>query len=488
MVEDKELKRGLSLPMAIFIIIGMVIGASIWVNPAAYLIRTGPAIFLAYIIAVIPAIFIAYLAAYLGSAFPVAGGTYVITSRLTGGFGGFMSVWMIILAVGSTLAYLGTTFGVFIGQAIGIDDNSLLWFSILIGILVLVFFYFLNWIKIEVSGLIELIITIFGDILVMLIFIIAAIPVFDPTNFVPFLPLGFGPVLFAALTFYFSYVGFTLILDVAGEVKNPKKTIPKALLFSIIFLVAIYTIQALMVAGVQNYTNPVGTVIELILQGGFLPQGMVFFMAILIAIAIASTIHPSYMAFSRDILMIGREHLFPKVFSKVHKKHKTPVPALTLLFIVGIIFLLTFIPILSPIYGVETSAVLLSAVVGVVVLILQIPVSIGAIILPKRFPEWHEKAGFKPSLRALRVMGIIGAITSIIFILLLFTDPDAGLIVSLIVFPFAGIGALLYLIRKISLNKLGIDLKQIMSKLPESVSLDEGVPSKVERLANEKEE
>jgi APA family basic amino acid/polyamine antiporter len=92
MVEDKELKRGLSLPMAIFIIIGMVIGASIWVNPAAYLNRTGPAIFLAYIIAVIPAIFIAYLSAYLGSAFPVAGGTYVITSRLTGGFGGFMSV------------------------------------------------------------------------------------------------------------------------------------------------------------------------------------------------------------------------------------------------------------------------------------------------------------------------------------------------------------------------------------------------------------
>jgi len=85
-------------------------------------------------------------------------------------------------------------------------------------------------------------------------------------------------------------------------------------------------------------------------------------------------------------------------------------------------------------------------------------------------------------------MGIIGAITSLIFVLLLFTDPDAGLIVSLIVFPFAGIGAVLYLIRKINLKKLGIDLKQIMSKLPESVSLDEGVPSKVERLAHEKEE
>ncbi len=61
MVEDKELKRGLNLPMAIFIIVGMVIGASIWVNPATYLSQTGPAMFLSYLIAVIPAIFVAYL-------------------------------------------------------------------------------------------------------------------------------------------------------------------------------------------------------------------------------------------------------------------------------------------------------------------------------------------------------------------------------------------------------------------------------------------
>ena len=104
MVEDKELKRGLNLPMAVFIIVGMVIGSSIWISPAAYLSITGPAIFIAYLIAVIPAVFVAFISAYLGSAFPVSGGSYVITSRITGGFGGFMVVWLIILAVGSTLA------------------------------------------------------------------------------------------------------------------------------------------------------------------------------------------------------------------------------------------------------------------------------------------------------------------------------------------------------------------------------------------------
>ena len=486
-MEDQELKRGLNLPMAIFIIIGMVIGASIWVNPAAYLAETGPGMFLAYIIAVIPAIFVAYISAYLGSAFPVAGGSYVITSRITGAFGGFMAVWLIILAVGSTLAYLAATLGVFLAQAFLIPAESEMLFVMVIGVVVLIAFYLLNWIKIEVSGLIELIITLFGDILVMVIFIIAAIPAFNPSNFSNLFPLGISPVLFASLIFFFSYIGFTLILDVAGEVKNPKKNIPRALLISIITLTVLYTIQALMVAGVQQWDSPVGTVIELILTGGLLPQGFVVFIAILIAVAIASTLHPSYMAYSRDIMMIGREELFPKKLSLLHKKYKTPIPALTLLFIVGLIFLLTFIPILGPVYSIETAAALMSGVVAVVVLIIQVPLCIAAITFKKKFPELHENAGFKPSSGAIKVMGILGAIFSALFLLLLLADPDAGLIISLVVFPFAGVGAVVYLIRSSQLKKRGIDFKAMVKKIPESVSFDEGVPSKIERLATEKE-
>ena len=487
MVEDKELKRGLNLPMAVFIIVGMVIGSSIWISPAAYLSITGPAIFIAYLIAVIPAVFVAFISAYLGSAFPVSGGSYVITSRITGGFGGFMVVWLIILAVGSTLAYLAATFGVFLAQAFLIPAESEMLFVIIVGVIVLFAFYMLNWIKIELSGLIELIITIFGDIMVMIIFIIAAIPAFNPSNFTNLFPLGVSPILFSALVFFFSYIGFTLILDVAGEVKNPKKNIPRALLISLITLTALYTVQAIMVAGVHQWDIPIGTVVELIITGGLLPQGAVVFITILIALAIASTIHPSYMAYSRDIMMSSREHLFPAKFARVHEKHKTPIPALTLLFVVGLVFLVTFIPLLTPLAGsIEVAATLLSAVVAVVVLIIQIPLCIGAIGFKKKFPELHENAGFKPSSRALKIMGILGSVFSALFLLLLLADPDAGLIVSLVVFPFAGIGAILYLFRSRKLKSKGIDIKGMMKKIPESVSHDEGVPSKVERLATEK--
>ena len=109
---------------------------------------------------------------------------------------------------------------------------------------------------------------------------------------------------------------------------------------------------------------------------------------------------------------------------------------------------------------------------GVVVLILQIPLCIAAIRLNTKYPELHENSGFKPSLKSIKIMGILGALSSLVFILLLFTDPDAGLIISLIVFPYALIGIVLYFIRKAMLKKRGIDLDEVVNKWPEEIVFD----------------
>jgi APA family basic amino acid/polyamine antiporter len=488
MAEDKELKRGLNLPMAIFIIVGLVIGSSIWVSPAAYLSRTGPAIFLVYILAVIPGIFVAYCCAYIGSALPVGGGSYMVSSRLTGKFLGFITAWMIILGVCAALASMAALFSLFIAEILLIPVADRLFFVLVLSTLILVGFYLLNILHVEISGLIEIIIVLVGDILVMIIFIVAAAPHFNPGNFVPLFPLGFTPILFAALIFFYSYAGFTMILDVAGEVKNPKKNIPRSILVSIIILTFLYALQALMVAGIHPWNKEVGTVTEIILISGILPPEVLIFITILIAVAIASTIHPLFLAYSRDFLMAGRDEFFPRKFAKLHSKFKTPIPGLTLLLVVSLIFLFSFIPLLGPEYGIATASVLLSAVTAVTVLLLQIPLCIAAMRIPKKYPELHEKSGFRPNIKTLKVMGILGAISSLIFVLFLFADPDAGLIISLIVFPYLAIGIILYLIRKSTLKKRGLDMNEIVKSWPKEITFEEEIPSKVERLAHEKAE
>jgi APA family basic amino acid/polyamine antiporter len=186
--------------------------------------------------------------------------------------------------------------------------------------------------------------------------------------------------------------------------------------------------------------------------------------------------------------MAGRDELFPKKFAEIHPKYRTPVPGLILLLIVGIIFLITFIPLFGPQFGIATTAVLLSAVTGVVVLILQIPLCIAAIRLHKKFPELHKNSGFKPSIKSIKIMSILGIISSAVFVLLLITDPDAGLIIAVIVFPYTGVGIIIYLIRKAVLKKRGIDLDKVVNSWPEQITFETKPPSKLERLAHEKAE
>jgi amino acid transporter len=183
--------------------------------------------------------------------------------------------------------------------------------------------------------------------------------------------------------------------------------------------------------------------------------------------------------------MASRDEILPKGLAKVSEKYKTPSNSLTLLLGIGILFLIIFIPILCPMVGIGTAGVLLSAVTAVATLILQIPICISAINLKKRFPELHKESGFKPSSKLLKAMGIAGALISLIFVLLLFTDTDAGLLIALIVFPYLGIGIFVYFFRNRSLKKRGVDIDVKLRKFPEEVKVDENMRGKVERLANE---
>jgi len=60
----------------------------------------------------------------------------------------------------------------------------------------------------------------------------------------------------------------------------------------------------------------------------------------------------------------------------------------------------------------------------------------------------------------------------LIFVLLIFTETAAAIIISLPVFPFTVIGVIFYLIRNAMLKKAGIDVKEILKTLPKSASID----------------
>ena len=75
---QETLSRTINLPAAAFLIIGYVVGATIFILPGSLAADAGPAIYIAYLMAAVPAVFACFVMAVIGSAIPASGSLYLI--------------------------------------------------------------------------------------------------------------------------------------------------------------------------------------------------------------------------------------------------------------------------------------------------------------------------------------------------------------------------------------------------------------------------
>ena len=107
-MSNVRLQRKIGLSGAIFLLIGNVIGASIFILPGSLAGIAGPAVFIAYLIALIPAFFNTLVAAQVGGILPVSAADYVFTSTVLHPMLGFLKVWAAMIGAlvgGPILAY-----------------------------------------------------------------------------------------------------------------------------------------------------------------------------------------------------------------------------------------------------------------------------------------------------------------------------------------------------------------------------------------------
>ena len=88
-----RLERKISLSGAVFLLIGNIVGASIFILPGQLAGIAGPAVFIAYLIASVPAIANCLIAAQVGSILPVSAAGYVFSSVVLHPFLGFLKEW-----------------------------------------------------------------------------------------------------------------------------------------------------------------------------------------------------------------------------------------------------------------------------------------------------------------------------------------------------------------------------------------------------------
>jgi amino acid transporter/nucleotide-binding universal stress UspA family protein len=361
-----QLARHLGLFEATMIGVGAMIGAGIFVLTGIATGNAGPAALIAFGLNGVITLFTALSYAELSSAIPEAGGGYSFIKKVMPNSIAFTSGWMLwfayIVACSLYAKGFGSYFMEFTSRYMPAVGNALLkvlgengsvaFMTILVSLL----FISVNIIGTHASGKTENIITL-AKIAVLVVFIIyglkQALSATDVTmaNFKPLFPMGFTGVLAAMGLTFIAFEGYDLIATVSEEVREPEKTIPKAILYSLGITISIYMLVVFVSIGAVPPAEGLSSwqLLGKYQEIGIIRAAQSFMPAFGIVLVLGggvfatlSALNATVLASSRVAFSMGRDWMLPHSLSRIHSQKRTPVLAISisgLLFIAISVFL-----------------------------------------------------------------------------------------------------------------------------------------------------
>ncbi len=160
-------------------------------------------------------------------------------------------------------------------------------------------------------------------VVVALVIIVGAFYV-DTANWHPFVPNGFGGVMAGVSSVFFAYIGFDALSTTAEECKNPQRDLPRAMVYSIIICTVLYILIALVLTGMLSYKeldvrDPLAFVFEKLDLKWF--SGII---AVSAVFAMAGVFLVFQLGQPRIWMVMSRDGLLPKKFSRIHPRYRTP--------------------------------------------------------------------------------------------------------------------------------------------------------------------
>ncbi len=388
--DKKEKKRHLGVFDLTLMSIGTIIGTGVLVLPGVVAATmAGPSEIISFIIAGIASILVVLCYAEFASSVPSEGGSYtyiyVSLGEIFAYVCGLAVVFGYVLAIGviangwsSYLNNILQTFGVVLPKAISTipaNGGVVNLPAILITLLIV---YILSLGTRESKKFNNIVVLV--KISAIAIFIIVGVFYVKPGNWEVFMPFGIGGVFTGASTLFSAYTGFDITASAAEETKNPQKTLPIALISSIVICGIIYIVVSLIVTGIIPYNElnkSDALAYALTFVGQPIPAAILSCGAVF---GLLSIIFANCFGTSRILSALSRDNLLPKFLNKSNSKN-VPITALLIVGFVGA-FLGGFV-------NLEALAHLWT----IVLLFVYSMVSISLIAFRKTNPEF--KRGFK---------------------------------------------------------------------------------------------
>jgi APA family basic amino acid/polyamine antiporter len=361
-----ELKRSLGAWNLVFLGIGCIIGAGIFVRTGnAAALHAGPAVLISYAIAGIVCAFARLCYAELASTLPVSGSAYTYSYATIGEFAAWVMGALLLLEYGlaasvvavgwsgymvSLLGDLGLHIPVELTGPMGhhlqkdgvdvlVNGAPVVFLFNLPAFLVCAALATLLCIGVSESAkfnnaIVAIKVTVLvAFILVGGFIILKNLPTYLP-NWDPFIPaptgkdgeFGWRGILRAASIVFFAYIGFEAVSTAGQEAKDPGKDMPFGIIGSLVACTVIYILVSIVLTLIVPYTSlnvpdPVAVAVD-----AFGPQWAWFAKAVKIGaiIGLTSVILVLMSGQTRIFYTMARDGLLPRVFSRVHPKFRTP--------------------------------------------------------------------------------------------------------------------------------------------------------------------
>ena len=343
-MENKQLQKNLGIAAALSTVVGMVIGGGVFFKPQAVYTLTGGAPglgILAWIIAGIMTITAGLTAAEVSAAIPKTGGMMVYIEEIYGKKLGFLTGWMqTVLFFPATAAAIAVMFG---QQAALLLNNSSLVMPMTIGVILLI--GILNTFGSKTSGAIQTVSTVCKLIPLGLIIVFGFIkgsgdnPIMNPLVAEGIRPMGIiGQLLVAIL---FAYDGWINVGALAGEMKNPGKDLPKAIIGGLSIVMAINVVinlaylWVLPASELAQYASPASIVAEKI----FGPVGGKL-INVGILVSVFGCLNGYLLTGPRIPYTLANQKLLPATFGKLNK-NGVPANATLFMAVLSVIYALS---------------------------------------------------------------------------------------------------------------------------------------------------
>lgn len=365
--ETSQLKRSLGPWNLVFLGIGCIIGAGIFVRTGnAAALHAGPAVLVSFLVAGAVCALAGLCYAELSSTLPVSGSAYTYSYTTIGEFAAWSMGALLLLEYGLAASVVAVGWGGYVvsllgdygirvpieltgpyGHAIMREGQPLLdaagmpmtYLFNLPAFLICLALAGLLVIGVSESAKVNnVIVAIKTSVIIAFILIVGwyVIQHYDAlkVNWEPFIPeptgekgeFGWSGILRAASIVFFAYIGFEAVSTAGQEAKNPKRDMPIGIIGSLVVCTVLYILVSVVMTMVVNYKllnvpDPVAVAVDA------LGPDWAWFAKIVKAgaiIGLTSVILVLMYGQTRIFYTMARDGLLPRVFANIHSKFKTP--------------------------------------------------------------------------------------------------------------------------------------------------------------------